>query len=194
MPRPALSKRQQILKGAKQEFLVHGFAATSVDRIAAAAGVSKATIYSHFKGKEGLFKALVKEVAQQRLEDINPQLFIEQPPRQVLRHIAEEALNNAMCRDEFKAFHRLLIGESDRFPDLSQTFVECLIKPGIENLAGYLASQPQLKISDPEATTRVFMGAIVHFAMVQEMMNGAEVLPMERDRLITTLVDLIAPE
>ncbi len=194
MTEKVLSKRQQILKGAKQEFLVHGFAATSVDRIATAAGVSKATIYSHFKGKEGLFKALVEELAQQRLEEISPQLLLGQPPRQVLRHIAEEALNNATRREEFKAFHRLLIGESDRFPGLSRTFVECLIKPGIENLAQYLASQPQLKITDPEATARIFMGSIVHFAMVQEIMNGAEVLPMERDRLVTTLVDLIAPE
>ena len=194
MPQPSLSKRQQILMGAKQEFLAQGFAATSVDRIATAAGVSKATIYTHFKGKEGLFKALVQQMAQQRLQEINPQLLMDQPPRQVLRHIARETLDNAVRRKEFQAFHRLLIGESDRFPNLSRTFVECMVKPGVENLTQYLAKQPELKVADPEATARVFMGAVVHFAMVQEIMHGKEIVPMERDRLITTLVDLIAPE
>lgn len=189
----AVTKRQQILAGAKQEFLAQGFAATSVDRIAAAAGVSKATIYSHFDGKEGLFKALVEAMAQQRLQEISPQLLTDLPPRQVLRHIAEDALGNATHRPEFQAFHRVIIGESDRFPKLSRTFVECLMKPGVERLSHYLAQQPQLKIADPEATARVFMGAIVHFAMVQEIMHGDEVMPMERDRLVTTLVDLIAP-
>lgn len=42
------AKTEAILQGAMQEFLKHGYAATSMDKVAKAAGVSKATVYSHF--------------------------------------------------------------------------------------------------------------------------------------------------
>ncbi|HAG82353.1 MAG TPA: TetR family transcriptional regulator, partial [Cyanobacteria bacterium UBA12227] len=38
-------KTEAILDGAMQEFLAHGYAATSMDKVAATAGVSKATVY-----------------------------------------------------------------------------------------------------------------------------------------------------
>ncbi|HEY9832621.1 MAG TPA: helix-turn-helix domain-containing protein, partial [Stenomitos sp.] len=56
-------KTNAILDGAMQEFLANGYAATSMDKVAAAAGVSKATVYSHFQDKQGLFTALVQRLA-----------------------------------------------------------------------------------------------------------------------------------
>ena len=53
-----------------QEFLARGYAAASMDRVASIAGVSKATVYSHFGDKEGLFKALVESMAKQRMQAI----------------------------------------------------------------------------------------------------------------------------
>ena len=61
-PRPAgpgrpkdLGKRAAILDAAKRLFLVQGFTGVSMDQIAAEAGVSKLTVYSHFGDKESLF-------------------------------------------------------------------------------------------------------------------------------------------
>ncbi|NET52594.1 MAG: helix-turn-helix transcriptional regulator, partial [Merismopedia sp. SIO2A8] len=65
-----VKKAEVILEGAMQEFLAHGYAATSMDRIAAAAGVSKATVYSHFQDKEGLFTTLIQRLAQERYRTI----------------------------------------------------------------------------------------------------------------------------
>ena len=47
-------KQEQILQGAMQVFLAQGYEGTSMDRIAAAAGVSKHTIYSYFHDKQGV--------------------------------------------------------------------------------------------------------------------------------------------
>ena len=58
-------KAEQILQGAMAEFLVHGYAATSMDRVASAAKVSKATVYSYFQDKEALFTALVEQLAEE---------------------------------------------------------------------------------------------------------------------------------
>lgn len=192
---PLGEKAQQILEGALQEFLVHGYAATSMDRVAASAGVSKATVYSHFGDKEGLFVALVKRLAQRKYQMIlelhHPDVMKAQP-QEVLRQLATRVLDTTNDQ-EYLSFVRLIIGESGRFPQLAQTFVKNLAKPGIEVLTQYLGSHPQLKISDPEAMARVVIGALAHYILMQEILSGKEIVPLERDRLINTLVDLIAP-
>ncbi|MEM7595548.1 MAG: TetR/AcrR family transcriptional regulator, partial [Cyanobacteria bacterium P01_A01_bin.83] len=48
-------KTEAILTGAMKEFLANGYAATSMDKVAKTAQVSKATVYSHFGDKESLF-------------------------------------------------------------------------------------------------------------------------------------------
>ncbi len=50
---------QRILDAARGHFYAHGFERASVDAIAADAGVSKMTLYSHFGSKEGLFEAVI---------------------------------------------------------------------------------------------------------------------------------------
>lgn len=52
---------QRILEAAQRHFYEHGLERASLDAIAADAGVSKMTVYSHFGSKEGLFQAVVRE-------------------------------------------------------------------------------------------------------------------------------------
>lgn len=53
--------REHILEVARRQFFKRGYAATSINEIVDAADVTKPTIYYHFKNKEGLFVALVRE-------------------------------------------------------------------------------------------------------------------------------------
>ena len=184
-------KAEQILTGAMQEFLVHGYAATSMDRVAKTAGVSKATVYTYFQDKEGLFTALVQRFAQRKFSIIQRFLPSEGDAFVVLRQLLTKALNEIICDSEEIALLRLIIGESGRFPELAQIFVRTLVKPGVETLSQYLASSPNLKIADPEATARIFLGALVHFMLVQKMLHGQDILPMESDRLIDSLMHLL---
>ncbi|NEN93279.1 MAG: TetR/AcrR family transcriptional regulator, partial [Okeania sp. SIO3H1] len=62
----AVGKAEQILRGAIPEFLKNGYACTSMDKVAKAAGVSKQTLYSLFRDTERLFIALVKRVATKK--------------------------------------------------------------------------------------------------------------------------------
>ena len=186
-------KAETILAGAMQEFLSHGYAATSMDRVASTAGVSKATVYSHFGDKEGLFRALVKQMAQKKISFLHGLQFQAQScdVREALFKMLSTGLAQ-ICQDqEHLAFIRLIIGESGRFPQLAQIFVQNLAKPGITLMSQVLASQPDLHIKDPEATARIVIGSMVHYVQIQEMLHGKEILPMERDRLIHALVDLI---
>src|SRR6478736_6498193 len=64
-----LGKRAAILEAAKRLFVAQGFAGVSMDQIAADAGVSKLTVYSHFGDKEALFAAAVQAHFEQQLPD-----------------------------------------------------------------------------------------------------------------------------
>jgi hypothetical protein len=92
---------------------------------------------------------------------------------------------------EYQSFQRLLMGESARFPELAQVFIDSIAKPAIETISRYLAAHPELNIPDPEATARVLIGSLVHFVITQEIMHGKEIIPMKGDRLIDALTHLI---
>jgi TetR/AcrR family transcriptional regulator, regulator of autoinduction and epiphytic fitness len=184
-------KADAILGGAMEEFLVHGYAAATMDRVATAAGVSKATVYSHFGDKESLFAALVKQMAQQKIAALFDPQRLQGDPRQVLPALLSKALDQVTCDAQHLAFIRLIIGESGRFPQLAQIFVRHLSKPGLDLLSQYLAVQPYLKFADPEATARIVVGTIVYYVQTQEMLHGKEIIPMEKERLLKTLTQLV---
>jgi len=182
-------KAIQILRGAMQEFLRYGYAGTSMDKVAATAGVSKPTVYSYFRDKEGLFKELVKFVARSRCQRVMEELHGE--PQEVVRRIATAAIEGGLNDKEYLDFVRLVAGESGRFPQLAQAFLENLTKPSIDQLTAYLEGQPQLKLPDPEATARILMGSTVFFMLTQGIMHGDHIMPMEPERLVNSLVHLL---
>lgn len=189
---PINSKQEQILQGAMKIFLHHGYATTSMDRIAAEAGVSKQTIYSHFQDKEGLFRALIERVTIRRLQaeyQSESELFQGEPVA-VLSKLANSILRR-MEDPEYIAFIRLVIAESGRFPELAELYSNTVLQYGYGNLSAYFKSHPELNISDPEATTRIFMGTIVGFMLSQEILQGKHTMPMEKERLIKSLIRCI---
>ena len=192
--RVASPKADAILEGAMREFLAHGYAATSMDRVAAAAGVSKATVYSHFRDKEGLFNALVEHLAGERFRGVFAALGAgrgRERAEAALRRLALSLLEIPLKDEHFLSFMRLIVGESGRFPELARAYVGHIAKPVIENLSRYLKSRPELRLRDPEATARVFVGTLVYFVIVQEALHGKKLLPMKRERLVGNLVSLI---
>src|SRR5581483_5614381 len=58
-------KRVAVLRAAKQLFSRRGLSGVSMDAIAAAAGVSKLTLYSHFRSKDELFQTAVRQKCQE---------------------------------------------------------------------------------------------------------------------------------
>jgi len=70
-----VTKRNDILLAASDLFLQRGFHGTSMDALAEAAGVSKATVYSHFTDKNVLYQALIQsKVTDYQLDDLSPRL------------------------------------------------------------------------------------------------------------------------
>lgn len=187
-------KATQILNGALQEFLAQGYAGTSMDRVAATAGVSKPTVYNHFQDKEGLFRALVQRIAQERFQLAFHPEVLQGSARQGLRRLLALILETIAADDEYQAFVRLVIGESGRFPELAHTFVTYLSKPGNQLIRQYLDDHPEINLPDPEYITHIIVGTVVYTLLTQHILHGQEILPICRDRLLDTLMALIIPE
>lgn len=183
-------KREQILQGAMNVFLDSGYANTSMDRVAAEAGVSKQTIYSHFQDKERLFIALIERVTIHKFQiqfGLEP---LQGEPPVLLRRLAEVFLNK-MGDQDYISLVRVVIAESARFPELAQLYVRTVIQRGRAILSHYFESHPELNITDSEATAHIFCGSLVAFILSQEVLHGKHIVPMEKERLINSLISLV---
>jgi TetR/AcrR family transcriptional repressor of mexJK operon len=102
-----LEKGAAILEAAKRLFIAQGFDGTSMDQIAAEAGVSKLTVYSHFGDKETLFAAAAKAYCEQQLPTSMFEAHPEVPLRERLLQIAR-AFFSMVSSPEAVAAHRIL--------------------------------------------------------------------------------------
>ncbi|GGU68112.1 transcriptional regulator [Pseudomonas laurentiana] len=118
-----LAKRQAILEAAKRLFLTHGYASTSMDAVATAAGVSKLTVYSHFTDKETLFCTAVVATCKAQL----PELIFELPDgaslQQVLLNIGR-GFQGLINGEESIKLHRLIMALGSQDPKLCEIFFE----------------------------------------------------------------------
>lgn len=187
-------KAAAILAGALEVFSAQGYAAASMERIAKTAGVSKPTLYKYFEDKEGLFLALVHQLTalnRKRMPALLVQSASQMPPQQVLKKIATFVIEDFPRDEAIIRLMRLIIGESERFPHLAQTFVREIEKPMIETFAAYFAKQTQLNLDDPMVAARVFVGSVVHYLIIQQVLHGSEILPLERDRMVDGLIAVL---
>src|SRR5438270_9016148 len=91
-------RREQLLDVGRALFAEKGFEATSIEEIAAKAGVSKPVVYEHFGGKEGLYAVVVDRETSQLLDMItsaltggHPRELLEQAALALLDYIEESA-------------------------------------------------------------------------------------------------------
>ena len=116
-----LAKREAILEAAKGLFVRLGFDAVSMDQIAAEAGVSKLTVYSHFGDKDALFAAAVESHCTQAMPDSLMQAHPETPIRERLTEIAT-AFYTMIASPEAIAGHRILCSPRLAHSPLPQSF------------------------------------------------------------------------
>lgn len=65
---PKEERRDAILRAAAKAFARAGFAATSMEDVAAACGITKLIVYRHFDSKEELYRAVLEEVSQRQVQ------------------------------------------------------------------------------------------------------------------------------
>jgi AcrR family transcriptional regulator len=129
---PKANRREQILAAAFEEFAAHGYAATRLEDVAKRAAIAKGTIYLYFRDKEQLFRAVVRSLIKKRVvafagafQGPAPVLF-----REMLSRMYAQVVRNERAR----GIVRLLVAESDKFPQLSDIYHQEIIGPGLRAL------------------------------------------------------------
>ncbi len=106
-----------ILATAARLFTERGYAATSMEQIAAAAGSGKQTIYRRYPSKEDLFKAVTEALGTKIVALAAAAEITYEDPLTALREACRASLD-LVSKPEVIAIYRILIAESERFPAL----------------------------------------------------------------------------
>lgn len=185
-------KRQAIVSAALAEFRSNGFDATSMDKIAATAGVSKRTVYNHFPSKDDLFAHILQELwdSSAALQAFRYQAG--QPLRAQLMEMLGHKM--ALLRDGyFLDLARVAIAEGIHHPERAQEMVARLADKE-EGVAGWIrAAQAdgKLKPVDPFFASHLLQGQLKIFAFwPQVTMGQAPLDPATESTVIQTAADM----
>jgi AcrR family transcriptional regulator len=169
-------KREAIARAALTLFASDGYERTSVQAIAAEAGVSKRTIYTHYGDKEQLFLAVVRDTYEGMLTRIGE--IVEGVPWErdldaALTFCATGITRSIVRSPERSTLTRLLITEAPHFPDVIDLLhtrqVAPLIAVPLERLAGAgrlairdarQAAEHLVALTLGQVSTRSLMGTV----------------------------------
>ena len=172
-----------ILDAATELFLSNGFGATSIDAVAQRVRISKRTFYHRFSGKEALFAAVVHRIIKRLRPATRIPLIAGADLRAVLERLGTLILRAALSPQAI-ALHRLIVGESARFPQLAGVLErEGAIQEAVTLIAGTLEREmkaKRIKLDDRTFAARMFLQMIIAVPQRRAMGLGS---PMSKREL-----------
>lgn len=180
-------KFDQVLEGARQVFMADGFEGASVDDIARAAHVSKATLYSYVPDKRLLFMEVAKLECQRQADAAIAQIQICGPAAEVLFNAAS-TMARFFLSDLGLQTYRIAVAESERFPELGRAFYNSGPTVARNALIAYLQNRVEageLRIEDIDLAADQFIELCKASTHIQVMMGvRTEFSDAEIDRVI----------
>ena len=186
-------KYDQVLDGARDVFLQDGFEGASVDEIARAAGVSKATLYSYFPDKRLLFLEVATRECARQSDSALQEIDLARPPAEVLRAAATRMLT-FMLSELGRGVFRICVAESERFPELGQEFYRCgpaMVRATLVSYFRQAMARGELQIEDMELAADQF-AELCKADMFPRMLMGVtrDFTPQEIARVVDGAVAL----
>lgn len=154
----AADRRAELMEIAARTFLAHGYDGTSMDAIAAAARVSKATIYARFGSKETLFNEIALHNVARMRGDLRGIPTEGRAPEDVLYDFAMRITGEVADPDQI-AMLRLAIAGKMRFPQIARA-IHDHIADTVAPLTRYLETlkaDDMPKMGDPAEAARHFI-------------------------------------
>ena len=180
-PKAALMarKRAVIVEAAMKAFLEAGYAEASVNRIAAAAGVSIKTLYRHYESKDDLFSAVMQAAcgkppgggSDETAEP--PPAWYALPPAEALPQAGVDYLRHALSQDQV-ALYRVVARDAHRFPELGRRYQEATTGTRDAAFRGYLdlwADREGWTVRDKQAAAQGF-AALLKACIFDEALLG----------------------
>src|SRR4051794_9269701 len=127
----------EIVAAALASFAERGYAATRLEDVAAAAGISKGTIYLYFPTKEDLFRAVVRQAVLPNIEAAEAQFASHSgSSADLLRGLGLRFLR--LLNSDLTAVPKLVVAESGNFPTLAQFYADTVLRRGFALIEGIL--------------------------------------------------------
>lgn len=173
-------KREAIIQAAITEFRANGFEITSMDKIAATAGVSKRTVYNHFPSKEELFAEILNQLWARISAEQSVVYNSDQPLREQLRQMLQAKMQ-LMADENFLTLARVAIAATIHSPERAQNMVERMGKreEGLTVWIRAAQADGRLKPVDPEFAAQQVQGLLKTFAFWPQMSMGRAALDVD---------------
>jgi AcrR family transcriptional regulator len=184
---PGEDRRSRIVEAARGAFARAGFRGTSMEQVAAEAGISPATIYWYFPSKEELAAEVLRQAGPTLLAEQLGSYHGDEPPSPVLRRFARAVLERGRAGGDLL---RMMLLEVDRLPELQQIAFERAAGPNLANLARYMAAQAErghFRPGDPRARVIAFVGPLIALVLFKQAFGDR--MPFDGDELVDGLVD-----
>ena len=168
-------RRAALLHAARNVFLEKGYEGTSVEDVIARVGGSKASLYSYFGNKQGLFADMVRLLCDEFFESLNIPHSSDQDLEQLLLTFGRRALKQ-FTDPKRLAMLRVVMSESQRFPELAQLFYDSGPRRGLAMVSGLLRQaheQGRIHCPDPEISAILFMEMIKAHAQWRSLLGLA---------------------
>ncbi|WP_207285424.1 MULTISPECIES: TetR/AcrR family transcriptional regulator [unclassified Pseudomonas] len=180
-------KREAIIQAAIAEFRANGFDITSMDKIAATAGVSKRTVYNHFPSKEELFAEILNQLWARVTAEQETAYRPDLPLRDQMRRMLMAKLQ-MLGDDNFLDLARVAIAATIHSPERAQNMVERMGKreEGLTVWIRAAQADGRLKPVDPEFAAQQIQGMLKSFAFWPQISMG---LPGLSPEMQATVVD-----
>ncbi|KAE9644368.1 TetR/AcrR family transcriptional regulator [Pseudomonas sp. PB106] len=178
-------KREAIIQAAIAEFRANGFEITSMDKIAATAGVSKRTVYNHFPSKEELFAEILNQLWTRISAEPAVIYNREQPLREQLRQMLQAKVQ-MMADENFLTLARVAIAATIHSPERAQNMVERMgeREEGLTVWIRAAQADSRLKPVDPEFAAHQVQGLLKTFGFWPQMSMGRAALDTEMQNTV----------
>ncbi len=181
-------KREAIIQAAISEFRSQGFDATSMDKIAATAEVSKRTVYNHFPSKEDLFTAILLQLWKSAASQNELTYQHERPLKEQLVEFLKGKMR--MCCDvNFIDLVRVAVAATIHTPDRARDMVEKLNNQEGGIVAWIKAAQAdgKLKAGDPNLMGDMLQGQLKAVAFWPQIGMGQAMLSTAQQKQVIQL-------
>ena len=177
-----LERKQEAIKvAAKDLFLQHGYANTTMEMVAAQAGVSIMTLYRHFRGKDVLFQAVMQHLCSQKAKE-GREMFWQGNPAEVLRRLGQLRLAYALNPEEI-ALYQVILGAMEHFPEVGQMYYHLSVEKALDRLSMYfqeLDRQGNFHIPDPHFSAQAFL-SLLQGQIIERARLGAGPTPTSEE-------------
>lgn len=186
-------KFDQVLAGARDVFLRDGFEGASVDDIARAAKVSKATLYNYFPDKRLLFLEMAKVECALQANQVMDTVDTNAAMKTILTRVGLQFLDLIMS-DFGRSIFRICVGESRRFPELGQEFYASgpqLARTRLIELLSIGVARDELHIEDMRMAADQLTQLCKADLFDRMVFNISETFTTaEKERVVTNAVDM----